>query len=174
MLGLYRTLLRLYPASFRQEFGEEMIAVFREARADVATRKLARAWFFCRETFGVIGSAMQERLRVCTGFSLGNFLTRRFAMRSNFRFPKTTAVLMIVLFAGVVLAIEKARAVAAAYPSGHPYLPVQPGHTAFAQPIGIMFATVYVLAIAVWAVLFALGRSGVHRLAELSADTPQK
>ncbi len=174
MLGLYRTLLRLYPASFRQEFGEEMIAVFREARADVATGGRARVSFLWSEAFGVIGGAMQEQLRVSTGFSWDNFLSKRFSMRSNFRFPKTTAVLMIVIFAGVVLAIEKARAVAAAYPSGHPYLPVQPGHTAFAQPIGIMFATVYVLAIAVWAVLFALGRSGVHRLAELSADTPQK
>lgn len=90
-------------------------------------------------------------------------------MRSNFRFPKATAVLMIVIFIGVVLAIEKARAVAAAFPSGRPYLPI-PGHEAFAHPIGIMFALVYALAIMVWAILYALRRSGVHRLADLSPD----
>ena len=173
MLGLYRTLLRLYPAAFRREFGEEMIAVFREAQADAATGRLAGASFLWREVFGVIGGAMQERLRAGTGFSWSNFTSGRFTMRSNFRFPKATAVLMIAIFAGVVLAIEKARAVAAAYPSGHPYLPIQPGHVAFAHPIGIMFAAVYALAIVVWAVLFALGRSGVHRLADLSTD-PQR
>ena len=91
-------------------------------------------------------------------------------MRSSFRFPKTTAVLMIVIFAGVVLAIEKARAVAGSVPYSHPYLPIRPEHPAFAEAIGIMFAAVYALAIVGWVVLFVLRRSGVHRLADLSTD----
>ena len=34
MIRLYRTLLRLYPASFRMEYGDEMTAVFAQAYAD--------------------------------------------------------------------------------------------------------------------------------------------
>ena len=30
MIGLYRLLLRLYPRSFRTEFGDELVAVFAE------------------------------------------------------------------------------------------------------------------------------------------------
>ena len=34
MIGLYRVLLRLYPASFRMEYGDEMVAVFAQAYRD--------------------------------------------------------------------------------------------------------------------------------------------
>src|SRR5688500_4591304 len=33
MIGFYRALLRLYPASFRSEYGDEMVAVFAHAHA---------------------------------------------------------------------------------------------------------------------------------------------
>jgi len=50
MLMFYRQLLHLYPATHRQQFGEEMLAVFLEARSDNTKRKLlARIVFNLKE-----------------------------------------------------------------------------------------------------------------------------
>ncbi len=56
MMAFYRLLLRLYPASFRHEYGPEMSAIFRDRwRAERGT--LARLWMLLAACFEVAGNA---------------------------------------------------------------------------------------------------------------------
>lgn len=58
MIRFYRALLRLYPASFRREYGDEMIAVFAHAYRDAAP--LGRIWLLLT----VIGDELRNALAV--------------------------------------------------------------------------------------------------------------
>ena len=92
-------------------------------------------------------------------------------MRSEFRFPKVTAVLMTIILAGVVVAIEKARAIQASVPDIGPRVgPIQPAHFTFLPTIALIFAFFYAAGMIGWAILFSLRRSGVHRLADMSPE----
>lgn len=82
-------------------------------------------------------------------------------MRSEFRFPKATAVLMTIILAGVVMAIEKGEGIVASL-SASPHFHLFPG-------VVLMLAFFYAAGAFGWAILFAMRRSGVHRL-ETSAD----
>ena len=55
MLSIYEQLLRLYPASYRQQFEDEMLSVFHELRSEnrIHTR-LRRGIFYFREIMGVL------------------------------------------------------------------------------------------------------------------------
>jgi hypothetical protein len=174
MLALYRRLLRLYPLAYRCEYGEEMLAVFLDAKADVWERSLAARSAFCfREIVGLLRGMLDEHVHSLFGFNL--LAPRRFAMRSEFRFPKSTTILMFLILGGVVLAIEKAASIAASIPYANPQLP--PIHSApstFAPATALIFALVYAAAIVAWIVLFALRRSGVHRLENLATGTDQR
>jgi hypothetical protein len=173
MLALYRRLLYLYPSAHRCEFGEEMLGVFREVEAENSQKSLsARAAFCAHEVGGLLSGALQERFRSIAGFRPGPILpTRRFTMHSEFRFPKTTAFLMTVILAGVVLAIDKAEAIQVSLPHTNPPVgPIQPAQFVFFPTIALMFAGVYAAGIAGWAILFALRRSGVHRLSETTGE----
>ena len=169
MLLLYRYLLHLYPPAYRCEFGEEMIAVFREAQTESGQKSmLARAAFCASEAAGLLCGALQEHLRVITGPDfLPPFRSRRFTMRSEFRFPKATAPLMAIILAVIVVAIEKAKAISASLPHTNPQVgPIPP----------VQFTVVWTLLLVLivagtggalgWAILFALRRSGVHRFSE--------
>ena len=83
-------------------------------------------------------------------------------MRPEYRFPRSTVFLMCVILAGVVGAIDKAKTIVH-MKSG---LPV--GTTAVWYPMlwSLLFALALVLAaVAVgWGILFALRRTGMHRL----------
>jgi len=164
MLKLYRCLLRFYPTAHRDNFGEEMAAVFSEVQAETAKRGWAARIRFCvRETTGLLLGAVQEHLR--------EFPVRRFAMRAEFRFPKSTAVLMTIILAGVVLAIERGKAIQASLPDVNPHLgPIQPTQHTFLPIVGITLLFFYTAGLVGWAILFALRRSGVHRLAEMAPD----
>jgi hypothetical protein len=95
-------------------------------------------------------------------------------MRSSFRFPKTTAFLMTVILAGVVLAIERAEAIRASVPDINPRIdPIQPAHLTILATMALMFLVVYIAGAVGWVVLFALRRSGVHRLSAMSS-TPER
>ena len=160
MRTLYRYLLRLYPAEHRTQFGEEMIEVLREVQADLATRtRFARVIFCLREATGLLTGAIQEHLR-----SLGaapvwlSIPTKRFTMRAEFRFPKATAVLMTIILAGVILAIERGEAIVASFGT------VESPHFDFLPAIAPLFVFVHAAGVIGWAILFALRRSGVHRL----------
>ena len=89
-------------------------------------------------------------------------------MRSSFRFPKTTAFLMTVILAGVVLAIQKADAIRASVSDVNPpVVTIQPTHQTFLPTFALMFLGVYLAGALGWLILFALRRSGVHRLSEM-------
>lgn len=171
-LRLYRLALRLYPAAHRERFGEEMVAVFGELQAETVSRGvLAQSRFCLRETAGVVAGALREHWRVWGGEHVWLlFSSRRFTMHTEFRFPKATAVLMTIILAGVVLAIQKGEAIHASVPDTNlPVGPIHPVHSTLLPGVVIGLAFFYAAGLIGWAILFALRRSGVHRLDETSA-----
>jgi hypothetical protein len=80
-------------------------------------------------------------------------------MQPQFRFPRSTVFLMLVIFAGVVLTIRMASSVAgdivgAVWPS-------------LISVLGLMVLTMCAAAAIVCGILHTLRRSGVHRLENL-------
>jgi hypothetical protein len=176
MLALYRRLLRLYPSPHRQQFAAEMIAVFRDLDADAHKKgSIVTARLYLRELGGLLRGAIAEHARRVLGSHLSLPLSsRRFTMRSQFRFPKATAFLMTVILAGVVLAIQRADAIRASVRDVNPpVVTIQPTHLTFLPTFALMFLMVYIAGALGWVVIFALRRSGVHRLADVSS-APQK
>lgn len=92
-------------------------------------------------------------------------------MRNGFRFPKTTAVLMTLILAGVIVAIQRGEEIATSLPHVNPSIgPIQPVHSTLWPPIVLVLIVFYAAGFAGWAILFALRRSGVHRLAQMSEE----
>jgi hypothetical protein len=152
-LTVYRWLLCLYPGSYRGEFGEEMTSVFRDARSALPPALAAKISFYRREFCGLLSGAL------CAHFDrlLGPAVPfRRFDMRSQFRFPRSTVLLMLVIFAGTVLTIAKASSIAGARPGS-----VWPS---FVSVVALMLLTMCTAAAVVVGILHALRRSGVYRL----------
>jgi len=181
MLVLYRTLLNLYPAAYRCEFSEEMMDVLSEVHTERRKNSaLARGWCVAHEASGLLFGALEEHLRSITDsqgrrrlsamFST-TFLSRRDTMRSEFRFPKATVALMMVILAAVIFAIEKARAISMSIPHANP--PVGPIHPTQAMIVQALLATL-IWAIGAgaigWAILYALRRSGLQQLSEMNAS----
>lgn len=164
MLIFYRCLLYLYPGLYRREFADEMISVFRDVQADVRGGSLLeRISFRVRETEGLLAGALHEHLRIITVSDQPIIFTRS-DMRPEFRFPRSTVFLMALIFAGVILAMEKANTIQLKYAAGAgsiwPSLPWFLGFTVLFTCAGAM---------AVWGILFALGRTGVQRLANIQS-----
>ena len=89
-------------------------------------------------------------------------------MRSEFRFPKATGWLMLVILAAVVMVYEKAKAIQASLPNTHPYVgPIQPAQFTLISTFAVVFVAGCVIGAVGWAVLFALRRSGAQRFSEL-------
>jgi hypothetical protein len=166
-VSVYRQLLRLYPAIHREQFADEMIAVFADAEADALSKgRLARGAFWTREIAGIVGGVLHEQWRALGGDSVGLcFPARRLTMRTEFRFPKTTAALMTIILAGVVLAIKKGETISSS-PVNPPIGPLPPTHSVLLGGIFLTLAFFYAAGMIGWAILFAMRRSGVHRLAE--------
>lgn len=162
MLTFYRWLLYLYPSLYRREFADEMLSVFRDAQADVSAGSFGERISFCaRETCGLLAGALQEHIRVISGsYQLISFT--RVDMRPEFCFPRSTVFLMSIIFAGVILAMEKANTIQVKYGAGSgsiwPSLPWFLGLT-------LLFTCATVMV--VWGIVFALGRTGAHRLANI-------
>ena len=169
---IYRQLLRLYPASHRERFGPEMTAVFGELQAENLSKRLhRRGVFYIRETAGVVSGALQEHWRALGGNAVWLwFPNRRYTMRTEFRFPKATAVLMAIILAGVVLAIQKGEAISTSLRDAvtPPIGPIHPVHSVSLGGIVMGLAFFYAAGLIGWAIMFAMRRSGVHRLAETS------
>lgn len=159
MLTLYRCLLYLYPAAYRQEFGEEMKSVFCEARPSMAQNRAARFRFGAREVRGLIFSVVREHLHAFMGS--GNSF-RRLEMRPEFHFPRSTVFLMLAIFAGVVLTIAKATGVELAY--GVTLGTVWPSLISI---LVCMALSMFAVAAIGWGILHALGRTGAHRMANM-------
>src|SRR6267142_2177036 len=108
MLSLYESLIRLYPSAHRRQFADEMISVHREVRADAQQKGVAvTARFYLREIGGLFHGALAEHAHRIFGNRISlPISSRRFTMHSQFRFPKTTAALMMILLAGVLLVLS--------------------------------------------------------------------
>ena len=156
VLTVYGWLLCLYPGSYRAEFGKEMTSVFHDARSALPPAMSARISFYRREFCGLLSGAVCVHLDRL--FGPGNPFPR-FDMQSQFRFPRSTVFLMIVIFAGVVLTIAKAMSVSVAY--GAPSGTVWPS---LISVFGIMPAIMCAAAATIWGILHSLRRSGTHRL----------
>jgi hypothetical protein len=172
-VSIYRCLLRLYPALHRNAFGEEMVVVFGEVRAETVSKGvLSRAVFYARESAGVVRGALHEHWRALGGNPVCLwFPTRRFAMRTEFRFPKTTAVLMTIILAGVMLAIKQGEAISASLQGAAdpPIGAIHPVHSVLLGGIVLGLLFFYAAGMIGWAILFAMRRSGMHRLGDTSS-----
>ena len=177
MLGFYRALLRLYPAAYRCEFGEEMAGVFSEVQSEFRQKNAIKQIFFvAREAGGLLGGALQQHLRSITGsYDNGICSVRRFTMKSEFRFPKATVGLMLIILAAIMFAIEKAKAISASVPHANP--PVGPIHSVQATIVqtmlGVLIWAITAGAIG-WGILYALRRSGVQQLSEMNPPLSQR
>ena len=167
MRRLYRSLLFLYPAPYRCEFADEMTYVFLQAEADTSSHSVGmRGAFDLREILGLMSGAVHTHICSLLGVDDWNSF-RRFNMRPQFRFPRSTVFLMCVILAGVTFAIQKAQHIQAT-------LTGTPVRNQTAVPLLVTFAIVYAAAAAGWAILFALNRSGTHRLSSLMPPEPTK
>jgi hypothetical protein len=177
MLGLYRSFLHLYPATYRREYGEEMMDVLSEVQAEARNRTvLIQVWSVAYEASGLLYGALREHFWSITGsYENGVFSIRRFAMRSEFRFPKATLTLMTIILAAVVFAIEKAKAISASIPdSSQSVGPIQPAQFTMVPSLLVTMFSALVIGVIGWAILFALRRSGVHRISEMHGSAGQR
>ena len=173
MVTDYQRLLRLYPAAHRQQFGEEMLDVFHEASIEVQRKtRMARTIFCAREFVGLLRGAATEHLHILIGSDIRNWVfSRRFTMRDGFRFPKATAVLMLIILAGVVLAIKRGEDIAVSLPHVNPQIaPVHSMPSALLPPIVFFLLFFYAAGLIGWLILYALRRSGMHRLDQMSGQ----
>jgi len=173
MLTVYRRLLHLYPAGHREQFGDEMLAVFSDLEADDRTRAIpVRTTLALREVTGLIRGAFREHLRIMFGPD-ARFPSqpRSFVMRNGFRFPKSTVVFMVLILGGVLMAIKKGGDIARSLPDINPQIaPIQPSHGPLVPPVVLLWMFFCALGLVGWGIVFALKRSGMHRLAEMSGD----
>jgi hypothetical protein len=179
VLAFYRALLRLYPAAYRCEYGDEMMDVLAEVQGEFRKRNaMTQILFAMREAGGLLSGALQQHLRSITGsYDNGIFPVRRFAMKSEFRFPKATVGLMLVILAVVMLAIEKAKAISASLPHANP--PMGLMHSAPAtivQTLTLLVALIWAIAAGAvgWGILYALRRTGVQQLSEMNPSASQR
>ena len=175
MRPLYNFLLGLYPAAYRGEYGEEMLAVLYEVQTEIQKRGplgqiVSSGW----EVAGLLFGALREHLRVITGSApRAIFFPRRFTMRSEFRFPKAVVTLMAVILLAIFLAIDKAKAIQASIPYANPQVgPIHPTQQLMLLPtLLLVLAGACVTAALGWGILFALHRSGVHRFTDVDASS---
>jgi hypothetical protein len=177
MLSIYRSLLYLYPSAYRDEYGEEMMAVFDEVQAEIVKKRLlARAVSHAREAGGLLCGSVQEHVRSIVGSYGGSmFSSRRLTMRSELRFPKATAMLMPIILGAVIVAIDKARAIQASVPYANPYVgSIQRAQFTVLRSLLLTLVAACVAGAIGWAILFALQRSGVHRFTEIDPSRGQR
>ncbi|HLV89030.1 MAG TPA: hypothetical protein VKV39_18745 [Candidatus Sulfotelmatobacter sp.] len=92
-------------------------------------------------------------------------------MQASFRFPKSTPALMMIILAGVIVAIEKARAIQASLPDVNPPIgAIHPIQHTFLPGVVKLVLFFYAIGVVGWAIVYALRRSGIHRLADMSVD----
>jgi len=185
VLALYRSLMHLYPAVYRCEFGEEMMDVLSKVHAATRERSgLARFAFGAHEACGLLFGALQEHLwnimgsqsrrRLSPMFSSSS-LPGRFAMKSEFRFPKATVGLMTIILGAVMFTIEKARAISMSVPYANPQVgPIRPEQFAIVQVLVAILIWAIASGAIGWGILYALRRSGIQQLSEMNPAAGQR
>jgi hypothetical protein len=167
--ALYRRLLFLYPADYREEYGDEMAWVFQQAHAEIrAETGFALVAFCAREIQGLLVGSLRERVRGLFGSQTS---WKGGSMESKFRFPRATVVLMVLSLLGVVLSLEQARMIEMHYGSN---LSIPPEWPVLLWIFGRLFLIALAIAATVWGFFFALRRSGIQRFAELKPWREQK
>jgi hypothetical protein len=178
MRSLYRSLLYFYPIGYRAEYGEEMTAVFLEARSEAAKRGvMAQAMFGVRELVGLLRGALREQLRSITGsHGTALFSTRRLSMHSEFRFPKATVSLMVIILVGILLTIDKAKSISASVSYSRPNVgPIHAAQQLMLLPtLLIILSAAGAVGVIAWGILFALQRSGLQRLSDVNPTADQR
>ena len=151
MIAIYRNLLRLYPGSYRREFGAEMTATFAELESEAAAAGAARHFrWLIHEAAGLFSGALQEHWR--------EFVMRRLTVRGDFRFPQTTWVLMTIILAGVLMAIYKGEAISVSVPPSSPAVgPIHPASGVMSS-LTISFLWMYAAGVLVGCALFLVRR----------------
>ena len=170
MLRLYRSLLFLYPHSYRCVYAGEMLSVLAEVDLEASRgNRWARIAWRAREVGGLLSGAFTEHARQLTGFYRTPVLfPRRSRMRSEFRFPKATGILMTLILVAVIMAIEKAKAISASLPpTSTPVGPIQPEHLSTVTSFLVILALALSAAAIGWLVVYALRRSGLQRLSDV-------
>jgi hypothetical protein len=163
VLTVYCWLLCLYPGSYRDEFAQEMTSVFREARSQLPPAVAARISFYRREFCGLLSGALGAHFDRLFGPAIP---FRRFDMKPQYRFPRSTVFLMVVIFAGVVLTIAKASSIA-----GDTSGSVWPS---LVSVLAFMLLTMCTAAAVVWGILHILERSGVDRLERVESGIERR
>ena len=174
MLRLYRTLLALYPAAYRAVYADEMLSVLALVERETSDVKLwAKFSVRAREIGGLLSGSLTEHARQFAGFRDGPVLfPRRSRMRSEYRFPKATPILMTVILVAIIIAIEKAKAISASLPpSSTPIPPIQPEHFSTVTTFLVILALALSAAAIGWLVVFALRRSGLQRFSDVHPGT---
>ncbi len=155
MITVYCWLLWLYPGRYRHEFGEEMTSVFGKARSELSALP-AKISFYGREFCGLLSGALCAHFDRLFGPAIP---FRRLNMQSQFRFPRSTVFLMLVIFAGIVLTIAKASSIA-----GDTSGSVWPS---LVSVMVLMLLGMCTAAVVVVGILHSLRRGGIHRLENL-------
>lgn len=175
MLALYRSILHLYPASYRGEYGEEMLEVLSEVETEIRKRsRLEQAGGAAREAAGLLSGALREHLRAFAsaahrGRFSSVFLGGRVVMRSEFRFPKATVGLMLVILAAVLFTIEKAKAISGSIPHANPPVGhIRPSQISVLPTLLLVMISAIGTGVIGWAILFAVRRSGLQQLSEMN------
>ena len=91
-------------------------------------------------------------------------------MQPQFRFPRSTVFLMCVILAGVLLAIEKAKTIQVKYGPQE----VMAVWNSLPWFLFIFPALACATVAAVWGLLFALRRTGMHRLDRMRTSQEQQ
>ena len=89
-------------------------------------------------------------------------------MRSEFRFPKATVTLMAIILVGVVMAINKGKAIQASIPYANPRVgPIQSAQFTVVPSLMLTLVGASVVGAIGWVIIFALHRSGIQRFSEV-------
>ena len=175
MLLLYHFLVHLYPATYRGEYGEEMLAVLSEVLTENQKKGvMAQIVSAVCEIAGLLCGALEEHISNITGsVRVQKSFSRRVTMRSDFRFPNATVTLMALVLLAVFLAIEKGKDIQASIAYANPQVgPIHP-----TQQLALLPTLLLVLAFAClmgafgWAMLFALRRTGSQRLSNVDVSS---
>lgn len=168
---LYRRLLFLYPANFREEFGDEMAWVFEQAHNELRRESVfVRAMFLAQELQGVLAGSVRERASGLFG-SQNNRSWKGGSMESKFRFPRTTLIFMLLSLLAVVLSLQEARVIELHYGNN---IGMPPEWPMLLWIFGRVLLAALVFAAAIWGIFFALRRSGIQRLEQLKPWLNQK
>jgi hypothetical protein len=147
-----------------------MISVLLEVEREAQTKSVrARTISRGHEAAGLLYGAMREHVRAIIGSNVTFSGGRRLTMRSEFRFPKAAVLLMTIILVAILVAIDKARAIQASVPYANPYVgPIKPSGIALFPTLLIVLVGAGVAGAIGWAVVFALHRSGTHRLSQVN------